>query len=117
MLQTFERFKNWMTGNEVYSSLNRILKSFQGLCSRIEALESKIEQVELAEKSRQDIVESMVCSEETFGTVECGDCITMRLEIDVLRNSIDEMKSRLESIEAVKKPKRTVRKKIDEIKK
>ena len=111
-------FKRWMTHDDVYLILKSTSKTCDRLCAEVKSIDSRIKQLEAAEKSRAEAMDFIASSEESTKPV-CDDCISMRLEMDALRSTTDEMKARLESLEAAgksgvdAKPKQRRRRKSD----
>lgn len=91
-------FKRWMTCDEVYSILESTSKACDAFCAKFESLDSKVKQIEAAEKSRAEAMDFIASSAESIKPV-CDDCVSMRLEMDALRSAADEMKARLDALE------------------
>lgn len=88
-------FKRWMTCDEVYSVLESTSKTYDALCAEFKSLNSRVSQLEAAEKSCGEALEFIVSSTEEIKPV-CDDCVSMRLELDAV-------KLRLEALEATGK--------------
>lgn len=97
-----KKFKAWVTREDV-DSLTRLLSKYSCEIDDFAiSLDLRIKQLEAAERSRGEAMDFIASSTEEIKPV-CDDCISMRLEMNALRNATDEMKARLEAIEVSQK--------------
>jgi hypothetical protein len=102
--EAVKKLKAWIVRENVDSFTLLLSKYSREIDDLAISLESRIKQLEAAEKSRKDALESMVSIEGVeVDTLVCDDCVSMRLEMNALRSAADEMKARLDALETAGK--------------
>lgn len=97
-----KKLKSWVIREYVDSLTNLLSENLCKIDDLARSLDLRVKQLEDAEKSRAEIMDFVASSAEELNPV-CNDCVSMRLELDALRIAMDEMKSRIEAIEAAGK--------------
>lgn len=101
--EVIDGFKRWIT-HEDFDSLTGLLSRHSSRLNDLtESFDSRLKALEAAEKSRADAMDFISSAEEMDINPVCDDCVSMRLELDALRDTMAEMKSRLEAVEAAGK--------------
>jgi chromosome segregation ATPase len=100
--EAVKKFKAWIIREDVDSFTLLLSKYSREIDDFVISLESRIKQLEAAEKSRAEAMDFIASSEESIKPV-CDDCVSMRLEMNALRSATDEMKARLEALETAGK--------------
>lgn len=105
-------FKRWMTDDEVYLIIKSTSEDCDWLCAEVKSIDSRIKQLEAAEKSRAEAMDFIASSEESIKPV-CDDCVSMRLELDTMKTRLEALEIAVKSGDCDFKPKQRGRRKSD----